>query len=195
MKPNNMTGDGIRLVSEPTNEELLRYWEARQADPLVPVFYSDTGPKSFDAFLATIDSGGYVFRLSLRGQELLGAIWLHDIERDSDGLVTDAWIGGYALPDARGRHLLRAMWDLFRPICKQLGVWHIHGGTRKDNEIGYHCAHTQFDLCDVGIFPKFTTFEGVEHDCYIFTLQPQDKERAWKMAYTRWFKAQQITAI
>jgi hypothetical protein len=185
----------VRLVSEPSAEELSRYWEARQSDPLVPVFYASTGPRTFADFTSTIASGGYVFRLAFRGPELIGAIWLHDIEYDENGSVADAWIGAYVLPHVRGRHLVRAMWDLFRPECESMGAIHIHGGTRKDNDRGYRVAHAQMDLHDVAIFPQFTTFEGVLHDCYIFTLQRGDEERAWRIAQLRRMRVQEATTI
>lgn len=194
MKTTCKTNSVVHLVSNPSIELLKIYWQARQADPLVPAFYADTGPRTFEAFVQTIETGGYIYRLAIRNEQIVGAIWLHDIERGTDGQINDAWIGGYVLPGMRGGNLLRKMWDIFRPECEQMDIWHIHGGTRSDNKVGYRAGCSELDLIHIGVFPKFTTFDGVCHDCIIFTLHPEDKERAWKIAYKRWLKGQKISA-
>ncbi len=178
------TRSEVRLIANPTQEQLHVYWDARSRDPLVPQFYADTSPQNFADFCLAVEQD-YIFRLAVREGNIIGALWLHHLVHTTDGVITDAWLGAYVLPDARGRHLVRSMWDDFHPERRALGVDHIHGATRSDNEMACRIGMTQVGMHPVGIYPCFTTFAGVPHDCILMTLHPSDTPRAWAMAFHR----------
>src|SRR5213593_2932902 len=95
-------GPILAVTESPTTEQLQGWWEAMQRDDL-SVAYADSFPATLTDFCREVAQDEMILLLCLIDDQVVGALWLHDLLHRCDGTVSAGWFGGYFLPAYRGR--------------------------------------------------------------------------------------------
>ena len=184
--PPSMVSTALTISDTPPRHALQRWWWARQADPDSAIAFSDDAPKDFIAFCTQITTGAYLFYLARdSADEVVGAMWLHDIVRDADATPRAGWIGTYVLPAHRGLHTTKAMWVLVRDALRARGVRSVYIASHSANTRAHRVAEMHLGFYRVGLFPAFARFGGHPTDCVILSMRREDIGEAWALAYVR----------
>src|SRR5262245_13413303 len=184
--PNITVSTALTITDTPPRHALQLWWYARQVDPDSVTAFSDDAPKDFAAFCMQIVTGTYLFYLARNStDDVVGAMWLHDIVRDADATPRAGWIGTYVLPAHRGLHTTKAMWGLVRDALQTRGVRSVYIASHYANTRAHRVAETHLGFHRVGIFPAFTRFRGHPTNCVILSLHQEDMGEAWALAYVR----------
>ncbi len=184
--PHTTVSTELTITDTPSRHALQTWWRARQADPDSTLAFSDDAPKDFGAFCTQIAIDAYLFYLARdHADDVVGAMWLHDIVRDADATPCAGWIGTYVLPAHRGLQTTKAMWFLVRDALQARGVKSVYIASHHANTRAHRVAETHLGFHRVGIFPAFTRFGGHPTDCVILSMYREDIGEAWALAYIR----------
>ena len=184
--PNPTVSTALTITDTPPRHALQLWWYARQTDPDSSTAFSDDAPKDFGAFCTQIATGAYLFYLARdHADNVVGAMWLHDIVRDADATPCAGWIGTYVLPAHRGLHTTEAMWLLVWDALQARGVRSVYIASHHANTRAHRVAETHLGFHRVGIFPAFARFGGHPTDCVILSMYREDIGEAWALAYAR----------
>ena len=165
--------------------DLRHWWEVRQADPETVLAYADDAPKDFAELFDRIRTGEYLFYLAYHDNVVVGAMWLHDLVRESDGTPRAGWLGTYVVPDYRGWHTTQAMWRLVSKDMTTLGVRSMYIASHHANTRAHTVAEQHMNFHRVGVYPAFTLFGGIPTGCLILCMHKEDMAEAWALARTR----------
>ncbi len=175
----------LTISATPALNDLEYWWQVRQSDPDAASGYADDAPQSFVELVERIDSGQYLLYLAYAADEVVGALWMHDITRDADGTPRVGWMGTYVLPDHRGRQTTQSMWELTHCALVELGVQSIYWASHYKNTRSHAIAERHLGLHRVAVYPAFTLFDGEPTDCVIFSTYETDIGSAWEQATMR----------
>jgi RimJ/RimL family protein N-acetyltransferase len=176
----------LMITDRPPVEALHVWWEARQADPACAVAFADNAPQNFVGLYTQIVTGAYILYLGCDEEgQVVGAMWLHDLQCDPAGSPHTGWIGAYVLPAFRQTGLATSMWHQVRACLEARGIRHVFAAVHLANIRSQAYATRHMGLHEVGRFAQFTWFGGVLTDCLIYTLHPEDAAQAWALAHVR----------
>jgi hypothetical protein len=157
----------------------------------IGIYYADTFPSTLTEFCRDVAQGDKRLLLCFADTEVAGALWLHDLVRQEEGIVVAGWVGCYFLPDYRGP-LVNPMWQLARQYWESVGVEHFFSAVHVANRSSQMITRsTRFHR--VGRFPRFMQCQGRPVDVMIYTLHGEDMTLAWQLASAR--AARQISRI
>ena len=176
----------LHLTQTPSVEELRHWWAHRQADPDCAIAFADTAPQCFAEQLERLRSGTHLLYLgrTLHG-EVVGAVWLHDVQYDPAGTPQAGWVGAYVLPAFRRSGMATTLWEHVRRALTAQGTTQVFAAVHIANRRSHAYATRHMGLRCVGLFPAFTRFSGVWTDCWIYTLRSEDADAAWQAAQER----------
>jgi RimJ/RimL family protein N-acetyltransferase len=176
----------LTLTNMPPREMLQRWWQVRQADPDTAVAFTDDAPRTFAALHTLIVTDAYLFYLAQDPLgDVIGAMWLHDLVRDEEGIPRAGWLGTYVLPAHRGVRTTQAMWFLIRDALEARGVRSVYIASHCANTRAHRVAEVHLGFHHVGLFPAFARFSGQPTDCVILSMRLEDIGEAWALAYER----------
>jgi RimJ/RimL family protein N-acetyltransferase len=148
--------------------------------------FNDDAPQHFAAFYQHLVTGDYLFYLAQdETGQVVGAMWLHDVVRDTDSRPQAGWLGTYVLPAHRGVRTTQAMWALIREALDALGVHSVYIASHHANTRAHRVAEHHLGFYRVDLFPAFALFGGQPTDCLILSMRREDLAEAWALAYTR----------
>lgn len=182
----------LTLTDTPSLNDLRHWWKVRQADSDTALAYADDAPQDFAGLLNRLRTSEYLFYLAYHGNTVVGAMWLHDLLRESDGTPHAGWLGTYVVPSHRGRHTTQAMWQLICKAVTALGVRSMYIASHHANTRAHTVAEQHLNFHRVGVYPEFTRFRGIPTDCLILCMHKEDRAAAWALAHAR--ASQQLTA-
>jgi RimJ/RimL family protein N-acetyltransferase len=159
---------------------------ARHRDPDRAIAFSDDAPQDFAALCELIATHAYLFYLAYdEAENVVGAMWLHDLVRDADRSPRAGWLGTYVLPQHRGLRTTQAMWHLVRKALTTRGVQSIYIASHQANTRAHRVAEQHLGFSRVGLFPAFARFQGILTACLILSMLREDMGEAWAVAYQR----------
>jgi len=174
------------ITDTPPRELLQRWWRVRQADPDTARAFTDDAPRTFAELRTLIVTDTYLFYLAHDSiDDVLGAMWLHDLVCDEAGVPRAGWLGTYVLPPHRGARTTQAMWLLIRDALEARGVRSVYIASHHANTRAHRVAEVHLGFHPVGMFPAFARFGGKPTDCMILSMRPEDMGEAWALAYER----------
>lgn len=176
----------LTITDTPTRAALHTWWSARHRDPDCALAFSDDAPQDFAALGDLIATQAYLFYLASDEEEdVVGAMWLHDLVRDTAGIPRAGWLGTYVLPQHRGLRTTQAMWHLVREAPATRGVQSVYIASHQANIRAHRVAEQHLGFSRVGLFPAFARFQGVPTTCLILSMSQEDMGEAWAAAYQR----------
>jgi RimJ/RimL family protein N-acetyltransferase len=176
----------LTLTDTPPHEALQWWWHVRQADPDTVRAFTDDAPRTFAALHTLLVTGTYLFYLAQDPLgDVMGAMWLHDLVRDEEGIPRAGWLGTYVLPAHRGARTTQAMWFLMRDAVEARGVRSVYIASHWANTRAHRVAEVHLGFHPVGLFPAFACFGGELTDCVILSMRLDDIGEAWALAYER----------
>jgi L-amino acid N-acyltransferase YncA len=176
----------LTITHTPTLDDLRLWWHARQTDPSSAIAFTDDAPQDFAGLYHRIATGDYLFYLARDdAEQVVGAMWLHDLVRGADNTPRAGWLGTYVLPTCRGARTTQAMWTLIREALEAQGVRSVYIASHHTNTRAHQVAEHHLGFYKVDIFPAFALFGGTPADCLILSMRREDMAEAWTMAYTR----------
>jgi len=176
----------LAITDTPARKALQQWWRVRQADPESLMAFTDDAPRTFAALSRCIATGEWLFYLAQAApDDVIGAMWLHDLVWDEDGLPRAGWLGTYVVPASRGARTTQAMWLLIRDALEARGVRSVYIASHHANTRAHRVAEVHLGFHPVGIFPAFARFGGQPTDCMILCMRPEDMGEAWALAYER----------
>ena len=176
----------LTLTDTPPHEVLQWWWHVRQADPDTVRAFTDDAPRTFAALHTLLVTGTYLFYLAQDPLgDVMGAMWLHDLVRDEEGIPRAGWLGTYVLPAHRGGRTTQAMWFLMRDALEARGVRSVYIASHCANTRAHRVAEVHLGFHPVGLFPAFARFGGELTDCVILSMRLEDIGEAWALAYER----------
>jgi RimJ/RimL family protein N-acetyltransferase len=176
----------LTITDTPAYADLHVWWQTRQADPGTAIAFTDDGPQDFAELCDRIEVGDFLFYLARDSAgEVVGAMWLHDLVRDTDDTPRAGWLGTYVLPAYRGIHTTQAMWELVQEAVAGVGVQSVYIASHHANTRAHRVAEHHLGFYRVDLFPSFALFGGKPADCLILSMRPEDTAEAWALAYTR----------
>lgn len=176
----------LTLTDTPSREVLQRWWDSRQADPDIACAFTDDAPRTFAALHTLLVTGAYMFYLAQDPLgDVMGAMWLHDLVRDEEGIPRAGWLGTYVLPAHRGTRTTQAMWFPIRDALERRGVRSVYIASHYANTRAHRVAEVHLGFHRVGLFSAFARFGGEPTDCMILSMRREDMGEAWALAYQR----------
>jgi RimJ/RimL family protein N-acetyltransferase len=175
----------LTITDTPSLDDLRLWWHARQTDPDRTVAFTDDAPQDFAGLYHRIATGDYLFYLARDSEQVVGAMWLHDLVRGANNTPRAGWLGTYVLPACRGVRTTQAMWALTREALEARGVHSVYIASHHTNTRAHRVAERHLGFYKVDIFPAFALFGGLPTDCLILSMRREDMAEAWTMAYTR----------
>lgn len=181
-----ITSKSLTLTDHPSWQQLEHWWSEMHADPTdLCVAFNDCMPTDLAAFLHQ----NLPLVLIHADEEIAGAGWLHDLGRDTHGIVREGWIGGWVAKPFRGR-LAITCWRQALGHFLAAGVVHIHSSINTANRASFLFTRRMMGFTVVGLFPQLSPYRGIPTDVYILTRRPEDRLRAWQraeeLAQRRW---------
>jgi RimJ/RimL family protein N-acetyltransferase len=165
---------------------LQQWWHVRQADPDTARAFTDDAPRTFVALHTLIGTSAYLFYLAQDPLgDVMGAMWLHDLVYDEEGIPRAGWLGTYVLPAHRGARTTQTMWFLIRDALEARGVRSVYIASHYANTRAHRVAEVHLGFHPVGLFPAFARFGGQPTDCVILSMRLEDIGEAWALAYER----------
>ena len=185
----------IRLVDQPTHEQLQAWWQAMHKAPQDLVYMvSDTSAKTLAAFRKRVHRGEYAHHcLFMEGDTIAAAFWLHDLIRDTRHQVCAGWLASWVAPSYRGLQGV-FMWSMARAYLEQMGVKSLFAAIQIENrKARISCCHVM-RFHRVGIIQNFRCDQaGQPIDAAIYTMHAHDEALTWQEALKRAAKAK-VTA-
>jgi hypothetical protein len=179
----------LTITDTPARDDLQVWWQARQSDPGKVLAFTDDGPQDFAELCYRIETGDFMFYLARDSTgDVMGAMWLHDLVRDTDGTPRAGWLGTYVLLAHRGVHTTQAMWELVREAVTGVGMQSVYIASHHANTRAHRVAEHHLGFYRVDLFPSFALFGGKPADCLILSMRQEDAAEAWVLAYTRAWK-------
>jgi hypothetical protein len=176
----------LTITDTPTRAALHTWWSARHRDPDCAIAFSDDAPQDFAALGDLIATHVYLFYLAYdEAEDVVGAMWLHDLVRDADRIPRAGWLGTYVLPHHRGLRTTQAMWHLVREALSIRGVQSVYIASHQANTRAHRVAEQHLGFSRVGLFPAFARFQGIPTTCLILSMSREDMGEAWASAYQR----------
>jgi RimJ/RimL family protein N-acetyltransferase len=176
----------LTITDTPMRAVLHTWWSARHRDPDCAIAFSDDAPQDFAALCELIATHAYLFYLATdEGEDVVGAMWLHDLVRDADRIPRAGWLGTYVLPHHRGLRTTQAMWHLVREALVTRGVQSVYIASHQANTRAHRVAEQHLGFSRVGLFPAFARFQGTPTACVILSMSREDIGEAWAAAYQR----------
>lgn len=173
-----ITPEVLTPTAHPSREQLEYWWAEMHADPEdLCVAFNDLMPTDLTTFLRQ----DLPLVLVHHEEEIAAAGWLHDLIRDTHGVIREGWIGGWIAKPFRGRLGLRC-WRLVLEDFLARGVVHIHSSVNTANRASLLFNRRMMGFTVVGIFPRLSPYHGVPTDVYILTRRAEDRARAWQRA-------------
>jgi len=187
MAPSTLLDTSAHTITDiPRRADVQTWWRARCIDPDCVIAFADNSPQNFTDLLRRITAGEYLFYLARdHAGQVIGAMWLHDIVRDADGIPRAGWLGTYVLPGQRGIRTTQAMWTQVRMALETRGVRSVYIASHHANTRAHRVAEHHLGFHKVDLFPAFTCFAGLPTDCLILSMRREDMAEAWAMAYAR----------
>ena len=174
-----ITTPSLTITTAPTTGQLQTWWQEMHADPDdLRVAFNDFTSTTLDAFLHR----DILLVLCHVDDTIAAAGWLHDLTRDDQGIVMEGWIGGWVAKPYRGQSAIAA-WQLVLDYFVERGVAHIHSAINVANRRSFIFTKRMMGFTAVGVFPRFSPFQGVRTDMHILTLHAVDREHAWRAAH------------
>jgi hypothetical protein len=176
----------LTMTDTPTYDDLQVWWQTRQSDPGTAIAFTDDGPQDFAELCYQIETGAFLFYLGHDSTgDVIGAMWLHDLVRDSDDTPRAGWLGTYVLPAHRGIRTTQAMWELVREAITGVGMQSVYIASHHANTRAHHVAEHHLGFYRVVLFPSFALFGGRPTDCLILSMRQEDAAEARALAYAR----------
>ena len=173
-------------------DDLRHWWEARQADPDSVIAFTDDSPRNFIELVDRIQRGSYLFYLAYEKDDVAGAMWLHDIVYDTEGLPCAGWLGTYVLLEYRGASTAMQMWNQMRDLLSQQGIESVYIASHHQNTRAHAVAERHLGFHRVGTYSAFARCQGKATDFLIFSMRQADMPEAWTLAHER--AGQQVRA-
>jgi len=183
------TGSGnlcedLEILTRPTEKQIMELWESRLSIPEeIQYAFADASPTR-DEFLHSLEKREIICFISRnREGNLVSAIWLHDLERNYEGVIRTGWLGGYAFPNYRGSTSIKAF-RMMLDHTVNCGIRHIHTAIHIDNRKSIACVRNKSMLSFTYVcqYADWTTFGGCLSDAIIMTRDKRDKMLAWLCA-------------
>lgn len=181
-----LSPSALTIIDTPPREVLHRWWRVRQADPDTARAFTDDAPRTFTELHTLIVTDAYRFYVAQDAvDDVVGAMWLHDLVRDEEGVPRAGWLGTYVLPPHRGARTTQGMWLLIRDALEARGVRSVYIASHRANTRAHRVAEVHLGFHPVGMFPAFARFGGHPTDCLILSMRAEDMGEAWVAAYER----------
>lgn len=183
LSPANIPSPTCTVTSQPTLEQMHIWWQSMQMEDLSRA-YADGFPESPESFYNDVQRGTRKILLGLYNNEVAGIYWLHDILQRTDGSPMAAWTGAYFLPAYRGRPASH-LWQASCRTWETQGITHFFVATHIANRCSQAFITRGMRFQRVGVYHRFTYFQGNPADVVIYCKSPDDTELAWQCAQKR----------
>jgi hypothetical protein len=184
----------IRLVDQPTQEQLHAWWQAMHKAPQELIYMvSDTSAKTLTAFRERVHLGEYAHHcLLVEGETIAAAFWLHDLMRDQRHHVCAGWLASWVAPSYRGPQGV-IMWSMARDYLEQMGVKSLFTAIQIENRKSrIFCRHVM-RFHRIGVLQNFRRDQaGQPIDSAIYTMHAHDTALTWQEALKRAAKARVV---
>lgn len=171
-------------VTQANDSELQQWWESLQADAAGRRWFSDTFPKTYADFAATMTNGDERYALFFNGHRIAGSYWLHDIVDDDPAVPPCAWLRGYVAPTYRGNFTAEA-WPVARSIFEAWGYRHVFAASHAANKRAITCLTKNMQFTFVDNYPDFAIYEDQSTVCAVCTMRDDDVALARYIARQR----------
>ncbi|PON14031.1 hypothetical protein C2W62_31210 [Candidatus Entotheonella serta] len=171
-------------VTNANDAELRQWWTTLQADDVGRRWFSDTFPKTYADFLATLTSGEERYTLFFNGDQVAGSYWLHDLVDDDPEVPLCAWLRGYVAPTYRGNFTAEA-WPVARAMFEAWGYRHLFAASHAENKRAIACLTKNMNFTFVDNYPDFAIYEDQPTRCAVCVMRADDVDLARYMAQQR----------
>lgn len=183
LQPEGTSSPTFTVTPRLTLEQVNIMWQSMQTEDL-SMAYADGFPESPQRFLDEVQRGSRQPLLGLCNNQVAGLYWLHDILERADGSPMAAWTGAYFLPAYRGRAAKR-LWQESCRAWETQGIAHFFVATHIANRRSQAFITRGMHFQRVGVYRRFTSFQGHPTDVVIYCRHPADTELAWQCARKR----------
>lgn len=168
---------------------VLRQWVSTMLeDPASEEAYTDALMTDVVAWERAIDTGIMLFYPWLLDGKFAGAAYLHDLVRAGPEAPSYGWLGGYVLPQARGKPT-RDAWRLIRHHAEAQGLTRFFTACRVRNRPAQMNAVRTLRFRRAGVCQDFAYFGGNLDACVIFTQHAEDAALVMHVAEQRAIRA------
>ena len=167
----------FEATTSPTSHQLRAWWDTMRADKSGTAWFSDAFPRGYTDFVAVLESGLERCALFMRGDDVAGAYWLHDMHAPDGEHPAYAWVRGYVSPSYRGTFTERA-WPVARQLFADMGFAHIFAASHPKNKAAHYCLTMHMHFVVVGTYEPFCSFAGKPGACMVYAMNQGDSELA-----------------